>query len=118
VLADVDLVRRAAAASFVLLRNEGPVLPFDAGTIGSIALIGPNAVHPVIQGGGSAVVAPAAVSTPALALPAALAGRATVTVAPGCRTWTAVPSPRPGPSATRKPASRGCGWNSGTATGA
>jgi beta-glucosidase len=95
-LADADLVRRAAAASFVLLRNEGPALPFDIGTIGSIALIGPNAVHPVIQGGGSAVVAPAAVSTPALALPAALAGRATVTVAPGCRTWTAVPGPAAG----------------------
>ena len=95
-LADADLVRRAAAASFVLLRNEGPVLPFDAGTVGSIALIGPNAVHPVIQGGGSAVVAPAAVSTPALALPAALAGRATVTVAAGCRTWTAVPEPAAG----------------------
>jgi beta-glucosidase len=96
VLADADLVRRAAAASFVLLRNEGPVLPFDAGTIGSIALIGPNAVHPVIQGGGSAVVAPVAVSTPALSLPAALDGRATITVAPGCRTWTAVPEPAAG----------------------
>jgi beta-glucosidase len=96
VLADADLVRRAAAASFVLLRNEGPVLPFEAGTVGSIALIGPNAVHPVIQGGGSAVVAPAAVSTPALALPAALAGRAPVPVAPGCRTWTAVPEPAAG----------------------
>ena len=95
VLADADLVRRAAAASFVLLRNEGPALPFDAGTVGSIALIGPNAVHPVIQGGGSAVVAPAAVSTPALALPA-LAGRATVTVTAGCRTWTAVPEPAAG----------------------
>jgi len=95
-LADADLVRRAAAASFVLLRNEGAVLPFDAGTIGSIALIGPNAVHPVIQGGGSAVVAPVAVSTPALSLPAALDGRATVTVTAGCRTWTAVPEPAAG----------------------
>jgi len=96
VLADADLVRRAAAASFVLLRNEGPVLPFDGDAIGSIALIGPNAVHPVIQGGGSAVVAPVAVSTPALSLPAALGGRATVTVAPGCRTWTTVPEPAAG----------------------
>ncbi|HXZ76478.1 MAG TPA: glycoside hydrolase family 3 N-terminal domain-containing protein, partial [Streptosporangiaceae bacterium] len=95
-LIDAGLVRRATAATFVLLRNEGPVLPFDAGTIGSIALIGPNAVHPVIQGGGSAVVAPASVSAPALSLPAALAGRATVTVAPGCRTWTAVPEPGAG----------------------
>jgi beta-glucosidase len=96
VLMDPRLVRRVAAASFVLLRNEGPVLPFDAGRIGSIALIGPNAVYPVIQGGGSAIVAPVAVSTPAVALPAALAGRASVTVAPGCRTWTTVPEPAAG----------------------
>ena len=90
---DPRLVRRVAAASFVLLRNEGPVLPLDAGRIGSVALIGPNAVYPVIQGGGSAIVAPVTVSTPAVALPAALAGRASVTVAPGCRTWTTVPEP-------------------------
>jgi beta-glucosidase len=108
VLVAADLVRKVAAASFVLLRNEGPVLPFDVGTPGkpgtpgtpaaidSIALIGPNAVYPVIQGGGSAVVAPVTVSTPALALPAAVAGRATVTVAPGCRTWTTVPEPAAG----------------------
>jgi beta-glucosidase len=96
VLVDPGLVRRAAAASFVLLRNEGPVLPLDAGAIGSIALIGPNAVHPVIQGGGSAAVAPVTVSTLARSLPAALAGRATVTVTPGCRTWTTVPEPPAG----------------------
>ena len=93
VLVDPQLVRRVAAASFVLLRNEGQALPFDADHIGSIALIGPNAVYPVIQGGGSAVVAPVTVSTPAEALPAALAGRASVTVAPGCRTWATVPEP-------------------------
>ena len=96
VLMDPRLVRRVAAASFVLLRNEGPVLPLDAGRIGSVALIGPNAVYPVIQGGGSAIVAPVTVSTPAVALPAALAGRASVTVAPGCRTWTTVPEPAAG----------------------
>ena len=47
----------------------------------------------MIQGGGSAIVAPVTVSTPAVALPAALAGQATVTVAPGCRTWATVPEP-------------------------
>jgi len=92
-LVDPRLVRKVAAASFVLLRNEGQALPFDPGRIGSIALIGPNAVYPVIQGGGSAIVAPVTVSTPAVALPAALAGQATVTVAPGCRTWVTVPEP-------------------------
>ena len=92
-LVDPRLVRKVAASSFVLLRNEGQALPFDPGRIGSIALIGPNAVYPVIQGGGSAIVAPVTVSTPAVALPAALAGQATVTVAPGCRTWVTVPEP-------------------------
>ena len=56
-------------------------------------MIGPNAVHPVIQGGGSAPSS-RPVSAPAEALPEALAGQATVTAAPGCRTWTTVPEPR------------------------
>lgn len=92
-LADEGLLRRAAAAAFVLLRNEQGALPFDPASIGSIALIGPNAVHPVIQGGGSAAVHPAAISAPDEALRAALAGQATVTVTPGCHTWETVPEP-------------------------
>jgi beta-glucosidase len=87
------LLRRTAAASFVLLRNEPGALPFDPASIGSIALIGPNAVHPVIQGGGSAAVHPAAISAPDEALRTALAGQATVTVNPGCHTWETVPEP-------------------------
>ena len=90
-----ELLRRAAAASFVLLRNERGALPIDPASVGSIALIGPNAVHPVIQGGGSAAVHPAHISAPDDALRAALAGQATVTVAPGCHTWETVPEPPP-----------------------
>jgi beta-glucosidase len=93
VLADPSLLRRAAAASFVLLRNARDVLPLDLAAIRSVAVIGPNAVLPVIQGGGSAGVSPVSVSTVADALPEALAGRAAVTVTAGCRTWTAVPAP-------------------------
>jgi beta-glucosidase len=93
VLADPALLRRAAAASFVLLRNERDALPLDRAAILSVAVIGPNAVRPVIQGGGSAGVFPVTVSTPADALTEALAGHAAVTVTPGCRTWTAVPAP-------------------------
>ena len=92
-MADRGLLRRTAAASFVLLRNEQGALPLDPASIGSIALIGPNAVHPVIQGGGSAAVHPAAISAPDEALRAALAGQATVTVTPGCHTWETVPEP-------------------------
>jgi len=92
-LTDPGLLRRAAAASFVLLRNEQAVLPLDPARLSRVALIGPNAVHPVIQGGGSAAVHPATIAEPAGELRAALAGQATVTVAPGCHTWETVPEP-------------------------
>jgi beta-glucosidase len=93
-LVDPGLLRRAAAASFVLLRNEGDAaLPIDPGQVERVAVIGPNAIRPAIHGGGSAVVMPAAVSTPADGLAAAFAGQADVTVAPGCQTWVVVPEP-------------------------
>ena len=95
--ADHVLLRRVAAASFTLLRNERATLPIDPAAAGRIALIGPNATHPVIQGGGSAAVHPAFVSTPADALRQALDGHASLTVSPGCHTWEAVPEP---PAAT------------------
>jgi beta-glucosidase len=78
------------------LRNERRTLPLDPARLRRVAVIGPNAVYPVIQGGGSAAVMPVAVSGPASALRDALAGRATVTLAPGCRTWVTVPAPPPG----------------------
>ena len=59
----------------------------------TVAVLGPNAVHPVIQGGGSAAVIPGGLSTPADALREALAGQAEVTVAAGCQTWEMVPEP-------------------------
>src|ERR1700733_11773854 len=109
VLADPALLRRVAAMAFTLLRNEAsgagpegrpaqapPVLPLDPCVIGSIALIGPNAVSPITQGGGSASVPQVSVPTPAGALTEALAGRARVTVQPGCVTWSIVPEPEPG----------------------
>jgi beta-glucosidase len=96
VLADPALLRRVAARAFTLLRNEGGVLPLDPGAIGRVAVIGPNAVSPVTQGGGSARVPPVSVVTPADALTGALAGQAEVTVHPGCVTWSIVPEPEPG----------------------
>ena len=96
VLADPALLRRVAAAAFTLLRNEGGVLPLDLGTIRSLAVIGPNTVSPVTQGGGSATVPQVSVSTPAAALTEALAGldpETQVTVRPGCVTWDLVPEP-------------------------
>ncbi|GGM75617.1 glycosyl hydrolase [Lentzea pudingi] len=55
--ADTALLREAVAASTVLLRNNG-ILPLPPGR--SIALIGPGAVAPRVQGGGSSGLYPAA----------------------------------------------------------
>ena len=93
---DPDLLRRATVASMVLLRNEGGGLPLDPAGLSRVAVIGPNAVRPAIHGGGSAVVMPVSVSTPAAALAEALAGQAEVTVAEGGQTWVMVPEPPAG----------------------
>lgn len=92
-LVDPDLLRTVAAASFVLLRNEGGILPMDPQAISDLAVIGPAAVYPTIQGGGSAGVLPVSVDTPADALRAALAGQARVVTAVGCQTWQSLPEP-------------------------
>ena len=98
-----SLLRRATAATFVLLRNEQDALPIDPATTGSVTVAGPNAFWPTIQGGGSAGVIPAGLSTPAAAIRAALAGRAEVRAVVGCHTWESVPLPPHG--ALRDPVS-------------
>ena len=94
-LVAAGLLRHAAAESFVLLRNSGGALPLDSTRISRLAIIGPNAVSPVIQGGGSAGVTPVSVSVPADALRAALADHVEVTVSAGCQTWHTVPEAPP-----------------------
>src|SRR6266702_1108438 len=100
VLADPLLLRTAAATAFTLLRNHPvsscahhPMLPLDMATIRSVAVIGPNAVSPVTQGGGTATLNQVSVSTPAAALAEALAGQVRMAVRPGCVTWSIVPEP-------------------------
>jgi beta-glucosidase len=119
-LASPSVLRRAAAASFTLLRNVNEALPLDPTTLGpttldpttldpttlgpatlgragrryGVAVIGPNAVRPVSQGGGSAAVPGAPVSVPADAIASALAGyQIPVTVREGCTNWEVVPEP-------------------------
>ncbi|MEU6482405.1 glycoside hydrolase family 3 C-terminal domain-containing protein [Streptomyces sp. NPDC046887] len=54
--ADFAILRQVATRGTVLLRNEAGLLPLDAGRLTRVALIGPNAVLPYLQGGGSAYV--------------------------------------------------------------
>jgi beta-glucosidase len=61
--AERALTRRAAIAGTVLLRNDpadngDTVLPFDADTITSVAVVGPNAAIDRCMGGGSASLTP------------------------------------------------------------
>jgi beta-glucosidase len=50
------LARRAATEAIVLLKNDPAVLPLDAQTLRSVAIIGPNAKVARIMGGGSSQV--------------------------------------------------------------
>ncbi|GAC1532040.1 MAG: glycoside hydrolase family 3 C-terminal domain-containing protein [Acidimicrobiales bacterium] len=88
-----EIIRRAAAAGTVLLRNEGGLLPLDPGDLGSVALIGPAVVEVSIQGGGSAQVNPHHLVTPLDALRRALPTVALVHE-PGCSIHRGVPPVR------------------------
>ena len=54
----VETALVAARESLVLLKNQGALLPLDRGKVGSIAVIGPNAIPAVWGGSGSAFVTP------------------------------------------------------------
>jgi len=81
--ADRALVREAAVAGTVLLRNDG-VLPLDPREISSIAVIGPNALNAKIMGGGSAAVASYRAVSPFDALQDRVGDSVDVGYAAGC----------------------------------
>lgn len=91
-LVDERLLHEVTARSFVLLKNQGPVLPLEKRRIKRLALIGPNAIRPQTQGGGSVRVLPVARPDFANALRTALGEAVTVTVDEGCLTWTTIPA--------------------------
>jgi beta-glucosidase len=93
-LVDATLVREVATRSFVLLKNERRVLPIRPGSVDTIALIGPNAVEPLLQGGGSIRVL--GVTRPPLAEALADATDAHVSVHAGALTAATVASPAAG----------------------
>ena len=86
-------VRRAAARSFTLLRNVSGTLPLPVPEIGRLALIGPNAVHPVYQGSGSAEVGAAFAVGPFEGLRDAWGPRTAVSLVEGCVHSDRTPAP-------------------------
>lgn len=77
------LVRRAAAASAVLLTNSGGILPLSPETGGKLAVIGEFARTPRFQGGGSSHVTPTRIENALDEITALVAGRREVVFAPG-----------------------------------
>ncbi len=76
---------RAAAASAVLLKNEGNLLPLSPEEVRSLAVIGPNADIARTGGGGSSYVCPERVRSPLEALREEYGGAARIRHAPGIR---------------------------------
>ncbi|MFI7276627.1 beta-glucosidase [Streptomyces sp. NPDC049879] len=78
--AEYDLLRETAVRGTVVLRNEAGLLPLAPAGLARVALIGPNAVAPYFQGGGSAYVPPVRLVGFAKGLRAALPPSTEVTV--------------------------------------
>ena len=93
-LIDPALLREVTARSFVLLSNSRGLLPLAAGSVDRVALIGPNAIDPQTQGGGSVRVLPVTRPRIADALRDALDAR--VSVHQGCVTGATIPEPPDG----------------------
>jgi beta-glucosidase len=94
-LVDPALLREATARTFVLLTNRRGLLPLKAANVRTVALVGPNAVAPQTQGGGSVRVLASAQVDLARSIRAAFP-QAAVTVHQGCLTGETVAAPREG----------------------
>jgi len=94
-LVDPGLLRAATARSFVLLSNPTGLLPLEIGKVRKIALIGPNAIDPTTQGGGSVRVLPSVRTDLAKSLRDAF-GSAAISVHQGCLTGATTAAPAPG----------------------
>ena len=84
-------LRRAAAAGFVLARNEAATLPLDQRSIARLAVIGPNAAAARTLGGGSATVFPPYTVSPLAGLRDALGETARIDHAVGVTSSPRIP---------------------------
>ena len=92
-LVDRVLLREVTARSFVMLSNDRGLLPLRAAGVRTLALIGPNAVDPQTQGGGSVRVLPAGKTNLADSLRKSLGAATHVSVHQGCHTSYTVAVP-------------------------
>ena len=83
------LARELAEQSAVLLKNEGKLLPLKG--VGSIAVIGPNAMEARIGGGGSSYLEPPYRVSPMAGLQKRLGGSMALPYAKGCDNTSDLP---------------------------
>ncbi|MEX2207086.1 MAG: glycoside hydrolase family 3 C-terminal domain-containing protein [Myxococcota bacterium] len=86
------IARRAAAEAIVLLANSDDALPLEPAELRRIAVIGPNAEHSVVQGGGSARVRPHYVVSALDGIRARAGAGVQIDFAPGCTSHKTTPS--------------------------
>ncbi|EJD06139.1 beta-glucosidase [Fomitiporia mediterranea MF3/22] len=89
---DMALMRKVAAESVVLLKNEGDLLPLQPSTLKKVAIVGGNAKALVLSGGGSAALKSSYFISPFDGIVKALGENVEVTFAEGARTFKALPS--------------------------
>jgi beta-glucosidase len=77
------IAKRAATEAFVLLKNDGSLLPWDSAKIGILAVIGPNAETMRLQGDGSSHVRLGRRPTPLDSLRALLGNEVAISYAKG-----------------------------------
>ncbi len=90
-----QIAARAAEEAVVLLKNDGDLLPLDAGAIRTLAVVGPNAAARRIQGGGSSQVRAGRRTSILAALEGLLAGQCEVLHADGGDNEPVPPAARP-----------------------
>ncbi|KAJ7472420.1 beta-glucosidase [Mycena galericulata] len=92
--ADKDLMRRVAAQSIVLLKNNGGLLPLRPQTLKKVAVIGGNAKAIVLSGGGSAALKSSYFVSPYQGIVNALATNPNIeiTYSEGARAYLTSPS--------------------------
>ncbi len=106
-----QVAARAAEEAAVLLKNDGELLPLDAGAIRTLAVVGPNAAARRIQGGGSSQVRAGRQISILQAIETLLAGRCEVLHAEGGDNEPVPPAARPdlfSPDAARGRAGLNC----------
>nr|AMK37826.1 beta-glucosidase [Inonotus obliquus]AMK37827.1 beta-glucosidase [Inonotus obliquus] len=89
---DAKLMRKVAAESIVLLKNEGDLLPLQPSALKKVAIVGGNAKTTVLSGGGSASLKASYFISPYDGVVNALGENVEITYAEGARAYKTLPT--------------------------